>query len=97
MKKFGDTILVTIQELTQVPEGSSEYVMTRACYDKLVNRIPGLVVRSGKGPGRHAELDFRMLPTKYRERFVAIYGDPFEVMRQQEEKEKRELRVDRHI
>lgn len=94
MKKFGDTILVTIQELTQVPEGSSEYVMTRACYDKLVNRIPGLVVRSGKGPGRHAELDFRMLPTKYRERFVAIYGDPFELMRQQEEKEKRELRVD---
>jgi len=94
MKKFGDTILVTFQELTQAPEGSAEPVMTIPCYKSLTNRTPGLVVRSGKGPGRHAEVDYRMLPVRYRERFVQIYGDPFEIMRQQEEKEKRELRVD---
>lgn len=94
MKKLGDTILVTFQELTQVPEGSFESVMTVPCYKSLTNRTPGLVVRSGKGPGRHAEVDYRMLPAKYRERFNLIYGDPFEIMRQQEEKEKLDLRVD---
>ena len=94
MKKFGDTILVTFQELTNAPAGSAEPVMTVPCYKSLTNRTHGLVIRSGKGPGRHAEVDYRMLPIKYRERFNSIYGDPFEIMRQQEEKDKLDLRVD---
>ena len=94
MKKFGDTILVTFQELVEAPAGSAEPVMTVPCYKSLTNRTPGLVIRSGKGPGRHAEVDYRMLPIKYRERFNSIYGDPFEIMRQQEEKDKLDLRVD---
>ena len=94
MKKLGDTILVTFQELVEAPAGSAEPVMTKECYKSLIRRINGLVIRSGKGPGRHAEVDYRMLPTKYRERFNSIYGDPFEIMRQQEEKDKLDLRVD---
>jgi hypothetical protein len=94
MKKIGDTILVSFQELTQVPEGASEAVMTKACYESLCRRTPGLVVRSGKGPGRHAEVDYGLLPSKYHNRFTVIYGDPYEIMRKEEEKEKRQLRVD---
>lgn len=92
MKKFGDTILVTFQELTEAPEGSAEAVMSVECYRHLTRRIPGLVVVRGCA-GHQALVDYTLLPEKYRERFTEIYGDPFEIMRKEEEKEKRQLRV----
>lgn len=93
MKRFGNTILVSFLELTQAPDGSSEAVMTANCYKSIIRRTPGIVVRSGKGPGRHAEVDFQLLPTKHQNRFIEIYGDPYDIMKEQDEKEKRELHV----
>ena len=63
--------------------------MTRSCYDKLVQRKSIIVVRPGKGLDHCALVDFDSLPTRFKQRFIAIYGDPH-----MKENQDKDIRID---
>ena len=74
MTNFDHIITVTVQQLTDASSG--EAVMSRSCYDKLVQRKSITVVRPGKGLEHCALVDYDSLPARFKQRFIAIYGDP---------------------
>ena len=82
-------ILVTVQELTDASSGQP--VMTYSNYQKLAQRGRFMMVRPGKGLDHYALIDYQTLPTRFKERFCAIYGDPEKTM---EEMRQEPLRMD---
>lgn len=84
---YNNTITVTVQQLTDASSGDA--VMTRSCYDKLVQRKSISVIRPGKGLDHCALVDYDSLPSRFKQRFIAIYGDPHMNKDQQQE-----LRID---
>ena len=74
MKLFDQTLVtVTVQQLTDASQG--EAVMSYACYKKLVQRGRISVIRQGKGLGNCALVDYDSLPTRFKQRYIAKYGD----------------------
>lgn len=69
-----NTLTVTVQQLTDSSTGAS--VMSYECYKKLAQRKSITVVRPGKGLDHCALVDFDSLPSRFKQRFIAIYGDP---------------------
>ena len=65
---------ITVQQLTDTSSG--EAVMSYECYKKLVQRKSITVVRPGKGLDHCALVDYDSLPTRFKQRFISIYGDP---------------------
>ena len=82
MEYFGNTIAVTMHELTRSDDG--EAVMSRSAYDHLVTRGRINVLRPGKGLGSYALIEYRSLPERFRIRFEEKYGDPEKTMKQDE-------------
>ena len=80
-------ITVTVQQLTDASSG--EAVMSYECYKKLAQRKSITVVRPGKGLEHCALIDYDSLPSRFKQRFIAIYGDPH----MQENKEQ-DIRLD---
>lgn len=75
MSKSDNILTVTVQQLTDASSG--EAVMSRACYDKLVQRKLINVVRPGKGLDHCALVEYDSLPSRFKKRFIEIYGDPY--------------------
>ena len=67
-------ITVTVQQLTDASSG--EAVMSYECYKSLLRRKSITVVRPGKGLEHCALVDYDSLPTRFKQRFIGIYGDP---------------------
>lgn len=82
MEWFGNIIAVTMHDLTRSDDG--EAVMTKAAYDWNVTKKNFNILRSGKGPGCYALIEYRSLPERFRIRFEEKYGDPEKTMRQEE-------------
>lgn len=76
-------VTVTVQQLTDASSG--EAVMSYACYKKLAQRKLIRVVRPGKGLDHPALVDFDSLPTRFKQRFIDIYGDPHKQMEKEQE------------
>lgn len=75
MKLFDKTLVtVTVQQLTDASQG--EAVMSYVCYQKLAYRGRISVIRQGKGLGNCALVDYDSLPTRFKQRYIAKYGDP---------------------
>jgi len=71
-------ILVTVQELTDASSGQP--VMTYANYKQLAARGRFVIVRPGKGLDHCALIDYQTLPSRFKERFCTLYGDPEKTM-----------------
>lgn len=82
MEWFGNTIAVTMHELTQSDCG--ETVMSRAAYDWNVGKGNFNVLRPGKGLGSYALIEYHSLPQRFKTRFEMKYGDPEKIMKQEE-------------
>ena len=80
-------VTVTVQQLTDASSG--EVVMSYECYKKLAQRKSITVVRPGKGLDHPALVDYDSLPTRFKQRYIAIYGDPHKMMNQDQQ-----LRID---
>lgn len=80
MEYYGNTIAVTIADLTRGDDG--EPVMTRDCYKHCISRKRLSVLRPGKGLGSYALIEYDSLPARFKERFEAKYGNPETIMRQ---------------
>lgn len=81
MEYWNKQICVTIDELT----GGTDAVI--ASYDTLkknVQRGNIVCVRQGKGEGRYALYAYSSLPNKYKMKFVEKYGNPEDVLREQQ-------------
>ena len=76
MGYFGNIVTVTCADLTRSDGG--EAVMSRNNYDQLVNRNRITVVVRGGGLGREAEVDWATLPDRFKQKYIAKYGDPEE-------------------
>lgn len=76
-------VTVTVQQLTDASSG--EAVMSYACYKMLAYRKSITVVRPGKGLDHPALVDYDSLPTRFKQRFIAIYGDPHKQMQKEQE------------
>ena len=76
-------ITVTVQQLTDASSG--EAVMSYECYKKLAQRKSITVVRPGKGLDHCALVDYDSLPSRFKQRFIGIYGDPH--MQKEQEKD----------
>ena len=87
MNVYNHTITVTVQQLTDASSG--EAVMSYECYKKLAQRKSITVVRPGKGLDHCALVDYDSLPTRFKQRFNAIYGDPH-----MKENKEQELSID---
>lgn len=82
MEWFGNTIAVTMHELTRSDDG--EAVMSLSNYKKLVIRGRINVLRPGKGLGSYALIEYHSFPQRFRVRFEKKYGDPEKIMKQEE-------------
>lgn len=72
---LGNIIAVTVEDLTRTTDGPA--VMTYANYKNLSSRRQVLsVIRPGKGLGHPALIDFASLPIRFKEKYIAKYGDP---------------------
>ena len=87
MNVYNHTITVTVQQLTDASSG--EAVMSYACYKMLAYRKSITVLRPGKGLDHCALVDYDSLPSRFKQRFIAIYGDPH-----MKENKEQELRID---
>lgn len=80
MQKIDQTIVVTVEELTNSDDG--EAVMTYTCYEKLAARKRIVKVVTGGGMGRCVLIDYASLPVRFRRRYEQKYGTPDELLRQ---------------
>lgn len=80
MQRYGQTIAVTVEDLTRSDDG--EAVMTYTTYEKLASRKRLNKIDSGGGLGRRVQIEYSSLPERFRRRFEAKYGDPEELLRQ---------------
>ena len=71
-----------MHELTRSDDG--EAVMSRSAYDHLVTRGRVNVLRPGKGLGSYALIEYHSLPERFRLRFEAKYGNPENIMKQED-------------
>lgn len=74
MRISGNIILLTFKELTSCDTGDA--VMTKSCYDQLKHRKRINVTERGGGLGKEAEVEWSSLPPRFKEKYVAKYGDP---------------------
>lgn len=89
MEYLGNIIAVTVDELIRDNDGAS--VMTYANYKNLSSRRPVLtILRQGKGLGHNALIEYASLPARFKERFVAKYGNPEDMLN----RDKDALRMD---
>lgn len=79
MEWYGNTIAVTMHDLTRSDDG--EAIMSGDCYKKLVSRRRLTVLRAGRGLGSYALVDYATMPVRFRTRFESKYGDPEKIMR----------------
>lgn len=80
MEYYNKIICVTIEDLTRQDDG--EAVMTLSNYKQLVARKRLNVIRQGRGLGGYVRIEYDSVPERFRERFVAKYGNPAEAMQE---------------
>lgn len=76
-------VAVTVEELTRSSDG--EAIMSRGNYNNLVARSRINVLRPGKGAGSYALIEYASLPQRFKDRWVAKYGDPEDIMMEETE------------
>lgn len=74
MRVSGNIILITFKELMCCDNGDA--VMSKSCYDQLKHRSRINVVIRGGGLGKEAEVEWSSLPDRFKEKYIAKYGDP---------------------
>lgn len=74
MEVYNGHICVTVAELTDSVSG--EQIMSRENYDVLVRRKRLNILRPGKGLDSYALIEWASLPLRFKERYIAKYGDP---------------------
>jgi hypothetical protein len=78
MEYYNKQLCVGYGELVE----GDEPIITRAALNKQIQR--GSIARYGKpAPGKPVLIAYSSLPTKYKERWVALYGDPEKKMREE--------------
>lgn len=82
MEYYGNRIAVTVDDLTG--NNGGEAIMTRDNYLKLQQRGRINVLRSGRGYGSYALIEYVSLPERFKTRFVAKYGNPDELMKKEQ-------------
>ena len=73
MKYFSNILCVTYRELTRCDDG--EPIMSKSNYDLLKYRGRINAVSAGRGMGNEALVEWSSMPERFRERYVAKYGD----------------------
>lgn len=74
MQRHGQTIAVTVEDLTRSDDGKA--IMSMNNYRNLVRRKQVNILRPGKGLGSCALIEYSSLPERFRRRFESKYGDP---------------------
>ena len=88
MEYLGNIIAVTVEELTRDNDGTP--VMSYTNYKQLSWKGRFNVLRQGKGLGHPALIEYASLPARFKERFVAKYGNPEDMLN----RDKDALRMD---
>ena len=88
MEYLGNIIAVTVDELTRASDGPA--VMSYTNYKQLSWKGRLTVIRQGKGLDHHALIEYESLPTRFKEKFVAKYGDPEDMLN----RDKDDLKMD---
>lgn len=82
MEWFGNKIAVTKYDLTRSDDG--EAIMKIYQYDYLIKSKQVNSFRVGKGLGSYALIEYHSLPERFRLRFEAKYGNPENIMKQED-------------
>ena len=67
MQRYGQTIAVTVEDLTRSDDGKA--IMSMNNYRNLVRRKQVNILRPGKGLGSCALIEYSSLPERFRRRF----------------------------
>lgn len=74
MTNTGNILTVTYNDLTRTDNGPA--VMSGQCYKSLLRRNRIIVIVRGGGLGKQAEVEWQTLPERFKEKYIAKYGDP---------------------
>lgn len=83
MEFYNRYIAVTVAELTREDDG--EAVMSMSNYKFMSHRKSISVLRPGKGLAHPALVDWNSLPQRFKDKWVAKYGDPNDLMKASDE------------
>ena len=83
MEFYNRYIAVTVAELTREDDG--EAVMSYKNYNILAHRKSISVLRPGKGLAHPALIDWNSLPQRFKDKWVAKYGNPNDLMKASDE------------
>ncbi|MDD4547097.1 MAG: hypothetical protein PHR24_07360, partial [Oscillospiraceae bacterium] len=87
MEWYNKTLAVTFGELNDPnPDASGDTigmkVMSKPNYDKLSRLAKINILRPGKGLDHPALIEYESLPTRFKERFKMIWGDPYALIKE---------------
>jgi hypothetical protein len=87
MEWYNKTLAITFSELTEPNPDAKEgaigiSVMSVANYNWHSRRGNINILRSGKGLGRPALIEYESLPARFKERFKLIWGDPYDLIKE---------------
>ena len=83
MELYRNILAVTVEELTSDIDGDA--VMSYANYQKLSTRKAFNLLRTARGLGHYALIEFASLPARFKAKFIAKYGDPEKIIRKESE------------
>lgn len=92
MEIYRNIVCVTFEELTSDRDG--EPVMSKNTLNCILRKDKSLRLSSGGGLGRYVRIDFYRLRDIYRDRYIAKYGDPAEMIKEMRMRERLNLEID---
>lgn len=92
MEIYRNIVCVTFEELTSDRDG--EPVMSKNTLNSILRNDKSLRLSSGGGLGRYVRIDFYRLREMYRERYIAKYGDPAQMIKEMRMRERLKLEID---
>ena len=92
MEIYRNIVCVTFEELTSDRDG--EPVISKNTLNCILRKDKTLRLSSGGGLGRYVRIDFYRLRDIYRDRYIAKYGDPAEMIKEMRMRERLNLEID---
>ena len=83
MEIYRNILAVTVEELTGADNGDP--IMSYNNYKQLVMRQNISILRTARGLGHYALIEFASLPARFKAKFIAKYGDPEKIIRKEKE------------
>lgn len=95
MEVYQGHICVTVAELTDNSDGLQ--VLSYDNYKKLCRRKRLIVLRPGKGMASYALIEWASIPARFKQKYIAKYGDPERIIMEKEQELKYDTEAEEYF